>query len=66
MYGRIVWALLLTAMAAWEAFALLRRDPRWPTLGDVVRFFLRPQIGRWVMFALWAAVGWHFFIATSP
>jgi hypothetical protein len=66
VYGRIVWAVLLLAIAAWEGFTLLKQDPAYPTFGDVIRFFLRPRLGRWVMFALWAGMGWHFFIATSP
>ncbi len=32
---------------------------RCPTISDVARFVHRRRIGGWLLFAMWAFVGWH-------
>ncbi|HZD79208.1 MAG TPA: DUF6186 family protein [Actinomycetota bacterium] len=63
--GTVGWVVILGAIAAWEVATLVHHDPRTPTMGDVVRFFLRPTVGRWLLFVVWLWLGWHFFIRTT-
>jgi hypothetical protein len=62
--GRVVWGVLLGALAAWEIVTFFCES--FPTLGDVLQFFLRPRGGRYVLFAGWLWLGWHFLIRYNP
>ncbi len=64
MIGRIAWGVLLAAFAGWEIVTLFHED--FPTVGDLLRFCLRPRGGRYVMFAGWLWLGWHFLIRYNP
>ncbi len=62
MIGYALWALLLVALLALEACGLTLSGHQWPTLSDLFRSATRPVYGRWIFFALWLWLGWHFFI----
>lgn len=55
------WVVIIGAMLAWQGFALVK-GPEWPSLSDVFRAFMRPALGRFVLFGLWLWLGWHLFI----
>ena len=59
--GYLVWAVLFGALFAWEGLALAGVGSV-PTLSDAFNLIMRYPLGRWVLFALWLWVGWHFFI----
>jgi hypothetical protein len=60
--GYVIWAFLFAAMLVVEGLGLTLRGHEWPTVSDLFRTATRPVIGRWIFFALWLWVGWHFFI----
>ncbi len=60
--GFVAWAVLFAAIMVVEALGLVLRGHEWPTLSDIFRVAMRPEWSRWLMFALWLWVGWHFFI----
>jgi uncharacterized protein DUF6186 len=60
--GYALWTLLLVALLALEACGLTLSGHQWPTLSDLFRSATRPVYGRWIFFALWLWLGWHFFI----
>jgi Family of unknown function (DUF6186) len=64
MIGRVAWGVILSMLAAWEVVSLVH--DRFPTLGDVLRFFLRPRGGRYALFLGWLWLGWHFLIRYNP
>ena len=41
---------------------LADQHDRWPTFSDVIRTIMHHAVGRWVLFALWLWLGWHFFV----
>jgi hypothetical protein len=55
------WLLIVGALLAWQGLALVNA-PQWPTLSSMVRTFMRPAAGRWLLFGLWLWLGWHLFI----
>jgi hypothetical protein len=59
--GGIGWAVILTALVAWEAIGLMV-GRGWPTLSHVTREVTRSPVGRWVLFGAWLWLGWHLFI----
>ncbi len=60
--GYLVWAIFLGALFAWEGFGLAHNHDKWPTFSDVFQAISRHLVGRWVLFALWLWLGWHFFV----
>jgi len=62
LIGYLVWALLFGALLSWEGFSLVRSHDRWPSFSEVIRVVMRHPTGRWVLFALWLWMGWHFFV----
>lgn len=60
--GIAVWAALFGALLAYQGFALVRADDRWPAFSDVIRTVTRYPAGRWILFALWLWFGWHLFV----
>ena len=50
------------AVFAWEGFGLANARDRWPTFSDVIHVITRHVVGRWVLFAVWLWLGWHFFV----
>jgi hypothetical protein len=60
--GVAVWAALFGILLAYQGFALVRDDDRWPAFSDVMRSVMRYPAGRWVLFALWLWFGWHMFV----
>ncbi len=62
MIGYALWAMLFVALLVLEACGLTRSGHQWPTLSDLFRSATRPVYGRWIFFALWLWMGWHFFI----
>jgi hypothetical protein len=60
--GFVAWAVLFAAIMVVEALGLTLRGHQWPTLSDIFRVAMRPEWSRWLLFALWLWVGWHFFI----
>jgi hypothetical protein len=53
---------LFAAMLVLEGVGLTQQGHAWPTVSDLLRSMTRPVFGRWIFFALWLWVGWHFFI----
>lgn len=66
MLGMIGWAIILSAFMAWEVWSLIVHDPRHPTLGDILSFFLRARGGRLILYVGWLWLGWHLFVRTKP
>ena len=62
MIGYLMWALILAAALVVEGLGLTLRGERWPTISDVFRSVTRSPVGRWLFFAMWLWLGWHFFI----
>lgn len=56
-----VWAVLLGALCAWEAFSLVQGGDEFPTLSDTLRAVAHFPVGRWGLFAVWMWFGWHIF-----
>ncbi|HEX7464144.1 MAG TPA: DUF6186 family protein [Actinomycetota bacterium] len=55
------WIVIFGALFAWQGLGMALGPP-WLTISDMLRAFMRPLVGRWVLFALWLWVGWHLFI----
>lgn len=55
------WIVIFGVLFLWQGFGLAWGPP-WPTLSDMFRAFMRPVLGRWVLFGLWLWLGWHLFI----
>jgi hypothetical protein len=55
------WLVIVAALLAWQGVGLLR-GTEWPTLTDFFRSFMRPALGRIVLFGLWLWLGWHLFV----
>ncbi len=55
------WAVIVGALLAWQGLALVN-GPEWPTLSSMFRAFMRPSLGRYLLFGLWLWLGWHLFI----
>lgn len=55
------WIVVFGAMFAWQGLALAWGPP-WLTMSDLLRSFMRPPLGRWLLFGLWLWLGWHLFI----
>ena len=62
--GYAVYALIAALTIVWSAITYLRR-PRYATLDDVVARLVRHRFARWIVWALWAFVGWHLFVRGS-
>ena len=60
--GLAVWALIVGVALAYQGFALIHNDDRWPAFSDVLRTVTRSPFGRWVVFGVWLWFGWHLFI----
>jgi uncharacterized protein DUF6186 len=60
--GFVAWGLVLAAFIVVEALGLILKGHQWPTLSDIMRVAMRPEWSRWLFFALWLWIGWHFFI----
>lgn len=55
------WVVIIGVLLAWQGVGLVR-GPEWPTLSDMFRAFMRPALGRFVLFGLWLWLGWHLFV----
>jgi hypothetical protein len=62
--GYAVYALIAALAIAWCAFTYVRQ-PRFATLDNVLARCMRHRVGRWIMWALWAFLGWHLFVRGS-
>ena len=58
-----IWAVLLGAIAVWQAFCVVHR--RLPSAGAVLDLVRRWRPGRWALLAGWFWVGWHAFVRGS-
>ncbi len=58
------WVVLGLAAVAAEVIGLLS-DERFPTLGDVLSFLMRPRVGRWLVLVGWVWLGWHLFVRSG-
>lgn len=55
------WIVVFGALFTLQALGLAWGAP-WPTMSDMLRAFMRPTVGRWLVFGLWLWIGWHLFI----
>jgi hypothetical protein len=55
------WIVIVTALFTWQAIGLVRTT-EWPTMSDMLRAFMEPVVGRWLLFGLWLWIGWHLFV----
>ncbi len=55
------WLLIVAALLGWQGIGLVR-GAEWPTLTDFFRAFMRPALGRVILFGLWLWLGWHLFV----
>jgi hypothetical protein len=55
------WIVIIGLLLAWQGLGLVR-EPEWPTLSSLFRAFMRPPVGRLVLFGLWLWLGWHLFV----
>jgi hypothetical protein len=55
------WLLIVAALLTWQGIGLVRGG-EWPILTDFFRAFMRPAVGRVVLFGLWLWLGWHLFV----
>src|SRR6516164_8584045 len=62
MIAPILWAAVFAGMLVLEGLSLTLRSHDWPSISDMFRAATRPVLGRWLLFALWLWIGWHFFI----
>ncbi|HMF05226.1 MAG TPA: hypothetical protein VKH17_10455 [Acidimicrobiia bacterium] len=62
--GYAVYALIAALAIVWGSITYLRR-PRYATLEGVVTRLVRHRFARWIVWALWAFVGWHLFVRGS-
>lgn len=58
------WLVIIGVLFTWQGLALVN-GREWPTLSDIFRSFMKPLVGRWVLFGLWLWLGWHLFIRGS-
>jgi hypothetical protein len=56
----VVFALVTVTGVALELVGRLT-SPRCPTISHIARAVHRRRFGGWLLFAMWAAVGWHLF-----
>jgi hypothetical protein len=63
-FGYAVYALIAALAIAWGAFTYLCR-PRFAALDNVIARIMRHRVGRWIVWAAWAFVGWHLFVRGS-
>ncbi|HYV60654.1 MAG TPA: hypothetical protein VFA62_11355 [Acidimicrobiia bacterium] len=63
-FGYAVYALIAALAIAWGAFTSLQR-PRFATLDSAMARMMRHRLARWVVWALWAFIGWHLFVRGS-
>ncbi len=63
-FGYAVYALIAAMAIVWGVFTYVRQ-PRFATLDNVVARMLRHRLARWVVWALWAFIGWHLFVRGS-
>lgn len=62
--GYALYALIAALGIGWGVFTHLRR-PRFATLDEVVSRMTRHRVARWIVWVLWAFVGWHLFVRGS-
>jgi hypothetical protein len=63
-FGYVVYALIAAGAIAWGIFTHLERL-RFATLDNVVARLSRYRVARWIVWALWAFIGWHLFVRGS-
>jgi hypothetical protein len=61
LIGDSVWIGIATALVVWLAATTAAGARRLPSIGAVVRWFLQCWLGRFLLLAAWAEVGWHLF-----
>lgn len=60
-FGYTVYAVIAAMAVSWAVFTYVRR-PRYATLDAVVARLMHHPVLRWVVWALWAFIGWHLFV----
>jgi hypothetical protein len=60
--GLLVWALIIGVALAYQGFAMVHNNDRWPAFSDIIRSTMGNPFGRWVVFGLWLWLGWHLFM----
>jgi hypothetical protein len=58
------WVILGLAALVAEVVGLMSGG-RFPTLGDVLSFLMRPRAGRWFVLIGWVWLGWHLFVRSG-
>jgi Family of unknown function (DUF6186) len=58
------WIVLGLAVGVAELVGVLSNS-RFPTLGDVLAFLMRPRVGRWFVLIGWLWLGWHLFVRSG-
>ncbi len=56
----VAWLVVLALLFSLQGVGMAREG--WPTMSDMFRAFMRPLVGRWLLFGLWLWLGWHLFI----
>jgi Domain of Unknown Function (DUF1206) len=64
IFGYAVYGLIGAFAAFWAAFTHTR-NPRYATLDGVFARLMRNPVTRWLVWALWAFIGWHLFVRGS-
>jgi hypothetical protein len=59
--GYTIYAVIVASLVLWGAFTWARR-PRYATIDVLVTRLMRHRVWRWVVWAVWAFVGWHLFV----
>lgn len=63
-FGYTVYAVIAALTIAWGVFTYVQR-PRFATLDQVIARMMRHPVARWIVWVLWAFVGWHLFVRGS-
>ena len=59
--GDVVWAVVAGALVTWVVVTEVAGPRRLPTAAGVARWFLQCWVGRFLLLAAWAEIGWHVF-----
>lgn len=59
--GTVVWSVIAFVAVVWFVVTQAAGPRRLPGIVDVVRFFLRSWLGRFLALAMWGYAGWHLF-----
>lgn len=59
LLGDSVWSGIAVALVVWLVATIAAGPRRLPSIGGVARWFLQCWLGRFLLLAGWAEVGWH-------